>query len=134
MKLPLNEHSFDFNETGNVTGTKYDGQFTVLCILSMGQKHALQVERTRLLADAVAPTDELSGMAIILANLRHRIVDAPNWWQQSNGGSTIQDENVLVALYHKVMEAEGVWRQKLKEKAEKADSETPKTDQAPQAQ
>lgn len=115
--LPENKHVFDIKHSGQVTGREYEGQFTCVCILTMGQKHQLEIERTRLLADFQNPTENLAGMALILANLRTRIIDAPDWWKESNGGAKIMDEDVVLALFNKVLEAEEIWRQKLQEKA-----------------
>lgn len=116
MDLPNKEKSFAFEHIGETTGKKYDGQFTVLCVLTVGQKHALALEKTRLIGNYMNPTDDLAGFAVILANLRAKIVNAPEWWNQSNGGSNIDDEDALVVLYNKVLEAEVQWKEDLKKK------------------
>ncbi len=118
MDLPSTQTVIDFDFTSDL-GKKYDGQFTVLCLLNMRQKHLLELEKTRLLGNYTNPTDELAGIAIILANLRHRIVDGPTWWQQSDGGYNIPDVDALTVLYNKVLGAETEWRNKLKEKTKK---------------
>ena len=118
MDLPKNEAVFDFDYVGASTGKKYDGQFTVVCMLNMARKHALEIEKTRLMADFQNPTDGLFGLAVVLANLRVRIVEAPEWWKQSKGGFDILDEDALVALYDKVIDQEAKWRESLKAKAE----------------
>ncbi len=117
MELPKNEAVFDIDMVGDTTPKKYDGTFTVRCVLSMGQKHAMELEKTRLLGNYNAPTDELVGLAVIFANLRAKIIDAPEWWKQSQGGSNIMDENVLVAVYNKIADAEAEWKTKVKEMA-----------------
>jgi hypothetical protein len=130
MALPDTTSVFDFEHTTDL-GKKYDGQFTVRCTLNMGQKHALELEKTRLLGNYANPTEELAGIAIVLANLRVKITDGPPWWMQSNGGYNIEDEDALVALYNKVQNAETEWRSKLLEKAQKAKAQTEeKKDQA----
>lgn len=125
MDLPKNEAVFDFESTGGTTGKKYDGQFTVVCILNMSRKHQLEIEKTRLMADFSNPTETLFGLATILANLRVRIVNAPEWWKQSGGGFNLMDEDVLVALYDKVMEAEAKWRADLKAQATAVETPNP---------
>lgn len=119
MDLPTNEVVFDFDFTSDL-GKKYDGQFTVRCLLNMRQKHLLELEKTRLLGNYSNPTDELAGISIILATLRARIANAPEWWKQSDGGFNITDVDTLSALYDKVLATEVEWRTKLKEKAKKA--------------
>ena len=132
MDLPSTQTAFDFDFTSDL-GKKYDGQFTVHCLLNMRQKHLLELEKTRLLGNHVNPTDELAGIAVILANLRHRIVDGPTWWQQSDGGYNISDIDTLTALYDKVLIAESEWRVKLKEKTKKLQESTPVSPQSSNA-
>lgn len=118
MDLPKKETSFDFQYESE-TGEKYEGLFTVLSVLDMRNKHLLELEKTRLIGDHVNPTNELAGIAILLANLRVRIIDGPEWWKQSDGGYNITDSTVLTKLYDQVMKAEIDWRAKLKERATK---------------
>ena len=119
MDLPKIESVFEFDFTSEL-GKKYTGTFTVLCVLDMSQKHRLELEKTRLLGNYQNPTDGLVGIAVILASLRTKIIDGPDWWKQSNGGYTIKDEDALVTLYEKVQAAEVEWREKLKEMGKKA--------------
>lgn len=123
MDLPNTQSVFDFDFTSEV-GKRYEGQFTVKCVLSMKEKHMLELDKTRLLGNYIAPTDELAGIAIMLANLRHRIVNAPEWWKQSDGGYEISDFDTLSKLHDDVLKAEKEWRNKLKEKAQKAKEQT----------
>ena len=130
MDLPNKEHTFEFEHIGETTGKEYKGRFTVLCVLNVGQKHSLALEKTRLLGNYANPTDDLAGLAIILANLRAKIVDAPEWWKQSQGGAIIDDEDALVVLYRKVQEAEFAWKEELKKKTQKLpDPNTPSSTQ-----
>ena len=124
MDLPNKEKSFAFEHVGETTEKKYDGQFTVRCVLNIGQKHSMALEQTRLLGSYENPTNDLSGLAIILSNLRAKIVEAPEWWKQSLGGSLVDDEDALVALYRKVVEAEVEWKEELKKKTQKTLDQT----------
>ncbi len=130
MNFPNIEKTFYFDYTTQF-GNRYEGNFTVKCLLSAGEKHRLELEKTRLLGNSANPTDELVGLAVILSNLRHRILNAPNWWSQSRGGEEIKEEDVLAELYIKLQDAEVEWRRELIEKAKKpaqsAQSETTST-------
>lgn len=119
MDLPSKEKTFDFDHIGEDTGKEYKGRFTVLASLNVGQKHALALEKTRLLGNYANPTDDLNGFAEILANCRAKIIDAPEWWKQSGQGNTIEDESALVVLYKKIKEAEFEWKEELKKKTQK---------------
>jgi hypothetical protein len=119
MDLPSKKQVFDFEHTTEL-GKKYEGQFTVLCSLNIGQKHALELEKTRLLGNYSNPTDGLSGIAIVLSNLRIKVLDGPAWWMQSMGGANIEEEEVLVNLYQKIQEAEIKWKTDLMEKSKES--------------
>jgi len=127
MELPNNEATFDVDVKGDTTQQEYKGQFTCRCVLTMGQKHAMELEKSRLLGSFANPTDDLIGIAIIFSNLRQKLVDGPEWWKQSVGGTTIKDENVLVEIHDKIQKAENEWRQKVKDLAN-----PPKTPADPQ--
>ena len=118
MDLPSKERTFEFNYVGLDTGKEYKGRFTVRCILTVGQKHSMSLERTRLLGNYENPTADLAGIALILSSLRAKVIDAPEWWKQSQGGTLIDDEDCLVELFRKVEEAELLWKADLKKKAE----------------
>jgi hypothetical protein len=120
MELLGKERVFEVDCVGEITGKRYEGKFTVLCSLNIGQKHALALEKTRLLGNYPSPTEDLIGLATLLATLRTKITDGPEWWKQSRGGSTLEDEEVVVVIYEKIQEAERAWREDLKQKAQKA--------------
>ena len=123
--LPKKEKSFTIKEVGASTGHTYEGTFEVICCLTMGQRHAEAAEKTRLMGDYANPDGDLYSLATTLATLRTRIQESPEWWKQSNGGTSILDEEVINLLWEKTMEAEVKWKKELKEKAEKAQGNVP---------
>jgi hypothetical protein len=123
MNFKDTEKTFYFDYTSEL-GQRYEGNFTVKCLLTMGEKHRLELEKTRLLGNSVNPTAELLGIATILATLKHKIVDAPNWWKQSNGGEKIQELDILTELFYKVDDMEQEWKAELLKKAEKVQTPT----------
>src|ERR1700677_3705622 len=106
MELPKNEATFDVDVLGDTTFKHYSGSFTCRCVLSMGQKHGMELEKSRLLGSYTNPTEDLKGLATIFAILRAKVVDGPEWWKQSSGGATISDENILIELYDQLEKAE----------------------------
>jgi hypothetical protein len=131
MELPKNEEIIEVDIEGDTTLKKYQGQFTVRCVLSAGQRHGMELEKSRLMGTSSQPTDALVGLAEVLGTLRAKIVDAPDWWKQSLGGSQLVDENVLMELYNKIGESEIEWRNKVKKLAapapQPADLSSPST-------
>ena len=121
MDLPEKNSTFEFEHKGLTK--KYEGRFTVRCHLNVGEKHQLAMEKTRLMADYLNPSDDLSGFAVILSKLRVHVIDGPEWWKQSGGGFLIEDEDAVVALYDKVLAEEKKWRDKVKDMGSKAKAE-----------
>ena len=132
MDLPNNEKTFEFEHLGLTTKKKYDGQFTVKCVLNMFDKREVELEKSRLSADIANPTNLLSSLSHILANLRVRIIKAPNWWEQSLGGFDLLDEDVIVALYDKVMEQSDKWFKELREQSKDEESKEGESEVNPQ--
>lgn len=118
--LPKNEAHFDIETVGADTGIKYKGQFRVKCLLDIAGKHSLALEKTRLMADYANPSGDLQAIAIALATLRAKIIEGPAWWADSDGGSSIMDENVILEIFDECNKAEEAWRKKLKKSAEVA--------------
>jgi len=125
--LPKQERSFDFKEVGTITSEEYAGTFTVRCILNIGQKHAIELEKSRLLADQRNPTNGLISISIALAELHGRIIESPSWWKDSNNGIDIFDEEVIYSIFDKCMELEEQWKTELKAKGEEAASKNAQT-------
>jgi hypothetical protein len=116
--LPKNEKTFYLTYVGAVTGIKYEGQFTVRCVLDLRSKHLLELEKTRLQADHSNPTNGLAGIAFTVANVRARIITAPQWWTDLESGMAIMDEDLIVELYERCIMAETEWRDSIKKRAE----------------
>jgi hypothetical protein len=107
MDLPKREKTFYFDYEGE-SGFRYEGTFTVKCRLTVAEKYASELEKTRLQGDTSNPSAGLSGLAIALSSLRSRIIDGPNWWKQGLGLG-IEDEDALVELFNKVEDTANEW-------------------------
>jgi hypothetical protein len=83
----------------------------------------MEIEKTRLLGNFANPTDELYGLAVVLATLRTKIIDAPEWWKQSSGGAAFEDEDMLSDLYNKVQDTERQWKDEMTKKVQPAATE-----------
>ena len=118
MNLPKNEKSFMLSVAGEVTGHKYEGQFTVKCVLSMADKRLLEIEQSRLSVDLMNPTNNLVAISRVVANLRVRVINAPDWFDQIIGSLDILDDNVVFELYSKCLDASNEWQEELKKKTQ----------------
>lgn len=124
--LPKNQKTFTIDAVGEDTFVPYKGEFTVKCVLNMSGKHALELEKTRLMADYANPSSGLRGIAVSLATVRAKIVKAPDWWTELNAASDLLDENIIIDIFEQCIKAETEWREKVKELADK--SSAPKED------
>lgn len=118
--LPKNERSFTIDVVGETTGLSYKGEFVAKCVLNMAGRHAMELEKTRLMADYANPSPGLMGIAISLATVKSKLVKGPEWWTSSNGGADIIDENVIFVLFDECVKIENEWKNSLKKKAEEA--------------
>lgn len=117
MDLPKNERSFLFEHTGEISARKYEGTFTVRCVLSMAEKRKLEIERSALSADLQNPTGNLSAISTVVANLRVRVIKSPDWFKQSIMSLDLLDEDVYFELYSKCLEQSEAWIKEVKEAA-----------------
>lgn len=118
MNLPKNEKSFFFSKEGEITGHKYEGQFNVKCVLSVADKRALEIEQSRLSMDLLNPTDNLVAISRVVANLRVRVLGAPDWFDQIIGNLDILDDNIIFELYGESLDRAAEWRDDLKKKSQ----------------
>lgn len=117
MELPKNEKQFHFEHVGEVTGHKWEGQFSVKCVLSLADKRLLEIEQSRLSMDLMNPTGNLSAIARVVSNLRVRVISAPDWFNQAVSTLDILDEDVMFELYGKCLDATKEWQDDLKKKS-----------------
>ena len=117
MDLPKNQKSFEISYLGEITGKKYEGTFTVKCVLNLAEKRKVEIERSTLSADLNNPTDSLSAIATIVSNLRVRVVESPDWFKQSVQTLDVLDEDVLFHIFSKCMEKSDEWTSEVKKKS-----------------
>lgn len=119
-----------FSKEGEITAHKYDGQFTVKCVLSLADKRLLELEQSRLSGDIANPTDNLSIIARIVANLRVRVLDAPDWFDQIISNLDIIDENILFDVYAECLKCSNEWIESVRGKTEQKQEQVEGNSQA----
>ena len=122
--LPKQEATFEFNETDEY-GIVYKGEFVVRCVSDIGTRHRVELEKTRMMADYANPSPGLVALADSLAEIRGRIVKAPDWWTQDlDNGALLLDSGILYKLYDKCMECEKAWKASVIQKGAEAQSQS----------
>jgi hypothetical protein len=93
--------------TGMLTGQEWAGEFEFYRVLTHRQQ--LEKDRTRreflgAFSEAVDPNT--FGRANAFADLKVRVISAPSWWENSNGGLDLIDDEVLLAVFEAVLKNE----------------------------
>jgi hypothetical protein len=114
--LPNTMSTVHLDAVGEISHSRWVGQFTVKCILSHADKFAkarlyaaLMPERENL----VEEEDRLR--AAVIAELSVRISDGPEWWSATHGGQLMADLDPLVELLKLCQEESIKWSKKLEE-------------------
>lgn len=113
MALPVNEKTVQLSVVGQSSLQKYEGIFTFRCKLTMSEKYKLEMEKSRMLSGVQEATDGLENIISIVCALKARIIKAPEWWTESEGGLNLIDDNVLIDVYDKSVQAEIEWEKEV---------------------
>jgi len=115
------EKTFVISETGDSTGEKFTGTFVVKCLLSKREEMAADLRRRMILGPSPdAALNSISNDAWLVGQLSVRILRAPSWWEQSDGGLDLRDNNVLAKVFEESMKAELEYRETIAKAAENA--------------
>lgn len=128
--LPVsNEHSFTVSIVGDKTRQKYEGQFTVKCLMTNAEliELGLRLDQYNRGSQTLAPGAALLNRAF--AELEVRIVTdeksgqqkAPLFWRESDGGRRLLDQNVVYEIFEKAREAEQIYVDRLTKATEETE-------------
>jgi hypothetical protein len=124
MATSSNEASITFHVVGDTTELTWAGEFTAKKRLSH-RDHLTKdgVRRELLGGQPGTPTERALTTAMILSELRVRLLKWPAWWDACNKGLDLEDDNVLGVLWDEVNKVEGEAVEAKKKKAEKVQEE-----------
>lgn len=110
------------NLEGSLTKNLYNGDF-VSIIPNLKIQSKISKYKAYLNGGMDATLDQgTKDLHYKVAYLRHTIVEAPDWFLTADYGYDLFDENILTAVYDKVLEFETAWLSKLwPEKLQKVD-------------
>ena len=112
MSLPEKIRTFYFDHKDEY-GERREGNFSVKCRLTMRERQAMELAKSRLLGGHTAPTDALTGISVMVATLNTHITEAPEWWKQSDSGLDLEDETIVVELFNRLTTEQMAWRDDL---------------------
>jgi len=127
MVMADNTDTFSISIDGEKTGEKWHGSFTVKLFLSHREELRRDAYRRELLGDlAQFASVRQANQADVFSELSVRLVKAPSWWMDSNGGIDMIDSEVVAKVYDLTMGLERKAIDALKAKAEAAKAELAK--------
>lgn len=113
--------TFTVDIAGITTGTNYAGKFTAKTILSRRDRfRADEIRRTVLGTNSAGAPAALNGEAYMIGMLAVRILEAPQWWQDSDSGQDLTDINVIGELFRITSEKEDERQNEIKVKAKES--------------
>lgn len=128
--MEINESiaTFGINVIGERSNNTYMGRFKVKCLLAPTEEiSADKLYRDLLGNNSHLAQERVRQLAFALSQLQYRIIESPEFWVNSNiGGGHITDENVILDVLDKAVEAQESYlaqkKQELKERQEKLTS------------
>lgn len=101
------QNSFSINEIGKVSGRHFTGSFTVKLTLTRADQFAADARRREILGPR--PNDALDALkleAFMLGQLSVRVIKAPKFWEDSNGGVLLEDFEVVQKVFDEAVRLE----------------------------
>jgi hypothetical protein len=120
MRLPEHIRSIFLDTKGEVTGSRFLGDFKVKVVLSNSERLAeARLYKNFLPNDqSVSPRDRAD--AIVLSELAVKVIDGPDWWKESDSGKNMVDMEPLYALLVKIKEEGVKWSEEVQKLNEEA--------------
>jgi len=120
MDLDVNSGIFTIHLQGQYSGKLWTGEFRAKKRLS----HLDRLRQDALRRELVGPnagsaTVQANNIAIILSELRVRLIESPEWWRNAQDGALLEDEDVLLDVYNKALKVEDDATEQLKAEAKK---------------
>lgn len=111
------------NIIGNRTGRTYSGEFTVKSMMTQKDEFNADLRRRQIIGpspDGTGPAPALQWKAFMFGQIHARTIEAPPFWEESDGGLNIQDGNVVTEVYEAVLKVEEEVEAAIKAESEKA--------------
>ena len=109
-KIPEKTHFFSIDETGNITNTRFTGDFQCQ-ILNVKNRSLVDKHRAFLNGEYA---DQIDGSTLwlhqMISHLRFVLIgDLPRFWRESDLGYELFDTNVIKAVYDATIDFENEW-------------------------
>lgn len=107
--IPDTTCDFQVETEGEVTKKRFVGDFQ--CKIPRRKEQCLIDKHRAFLNGSMAEQLDPATLKFhhMISYLRYTIVESPRWWKESDLGYEMYDENVVQAIYDKVLEFEVEW-------------------------
>lgn len=112
--LPEMQTTFEFEVKGMDTKKVWKGTFTFKRLNYRSKLEAAKYAAI-LNGDLKTLQQDIKFTNDVLALLKFGLIEYPKWWEESNFGLDIYDDNIIVELYKKCSEFEDEYRKKIDE-------------------
>lgn len=123
MANDTNSEKFTIDIIGETTGKPWKGVFETKLRLSHREFLRQDMIRRELIGpvpQGTAPSPRATNTAELLSFAQIHLKTVPQWWSMNGDGLDFEDDNVIGAVYEKIVE---VKLQKVKEAKEKAEAD-----------
>lgn len=110
--LPSMQTTFAVKVKGSDTGQVFEGSFTYKRLNLRAKSNAAKLA-ARLNEDLANLEPDMKFTHQILAELRYSLIESPEWWQKSDFGLELFDENVIFEIYKNCVAFEKDWTDKV---------------------
>jgi hypothetical protein len=125
--MTANSEKFSIDVTGDVTGRPWKGVFeTKLRLSHRDQLRQDEIRRELLGARAEHASNRAINQAEIFSTIAAHLTKVPEWWTVNGGGLDLEDDNVIGAVYDRIIELKGEAAKKAKGEADAAKTELAK--------
>jgi len=128
--LPIAEETVFIEVKGDITKRLYKGEFVFKTSLS--NLEMLEIAKATLrISGGLALPGGYAFFARAMADLDVMVLKAPKFWEDSAGGRSLEDPNLIEYLHGKAQQAITDYRKKLADEAERLEAANPPPEEKP---
>ena len=106
--LPPMQTVLEIDVVGEDDGRQYKGEF-VYKRPTLRDKATIAINFAKLKKDATDLNEDVALLLYMSAHLKTTIIEAPQWFLDSNGGLDLYSANILTEIYMKTVAFENDW-------------------------
>src|SRR5271166_3321990 len=106
METVSKEAKFTISVVGETTGQSFSGIFRVKNRLSHREQLVRDETRRQILGNnSESASPRAMDQALVFSEIAAHLIEAPKFWELSDGGLDLEDDNVIRAVYDGVIKA-----------------------------